>query len=112
MSKVIVGFGVAGVGVVLGLILGLYAIQQYIVSNYKVEAYSVSMCGLEPIATCGHLDDIEKWQRDAPLLVVRQLKVVNNYGEQKTANVHVLEPKVSDAYYQWGANPQIVGLNQ
>jgi hypothetical protein len=32
------------------------------------------------------------------------LKVVYNYDEQRTANINVLEPKVSDAYLQWGAN--------
>ncbi len=28
------------------------------------------------------------------------LEVVYNYQEQKTADIHVLEPKVSDVYYQ------------
>lgn len=32
------------------------------------------------------------------------LKVGDNYGEQKTAPINVLEPKVSDAYYQWAPN--------
>lgn len=30
------------------------------------------------------------------------LEVVYNYNEQKTANINVLEPKVSDAYLQYG----------
>ncbi len=28
------------------------------------------------------------------------LEVINNYQEQKTANINLLEPKVSDAYLQ------------
>jgi flagellar basal body-associated protein FliL len=32
------------------------------------------------------------------------LRVVNNYDEQRTANVNMLEPKVSDVYLQYGAN--------
>lgn len=34
-----------------------------------------------------------------------------NYGEQKTAPIHVLEPKVSDVYYQNTFNPQQAGRN-
>jgi hypothetical protein len=34
------------------------------------------------------------------------LEVVYNYSEQKTANINVLEPKVSDVYLQYGAYTQ------
>jgi hypothetical protein len=39
-----------------------------------------------------------------PLTPVSCLEVVNNYGVQKTANINVLEPKVSDVYLQYGVN--------
>lgn len=39
-----------------------------------------------------------------PVTPVSCLKAVNNYGVQKTANVNVLEPKVSDVYLQYGVN--------
>lgn len=65
-------------GLFIGAVLGLWAINKYMV----VEAAIV----------------------DSRLSYVphgASLEVVHNYGEQKTANVHVLEPKVSDVYYQY-----------
>jgi len=40
----------------------------------------------------------------AVLKPVSTLEVVNNYNEQKTAPINVLEPKVSDAYLQGAYN--------
>ena len=34
------------------------------------------------------------------------LEVVYNYGEQKTAPIHVIEPKVRDVYLQYGEYAQ------
>jgi flagellar basal body-associated protein FliL len=42
--------------------------------------------------------------RTAVLTPRTSLKVVYNYQEQKTANINVLEPKVSDVYLQYGSN--------
>jgi hypothetical protein len=42
--------------------------------------------------------------QSAPINGYTSLEVVYNYEEQKTANIHVIEPKVSGAYLQWGAN--------
>lgn len=57
--------------------------------------------------TTGHVcqrDDVIWWQAE--------LCVTDNHSEQKTAPIHKLEPKVSDAYLQWGDNPQKVGRNR
>lgn len=48
-------------------------------------------------------------------LYVRQdsdLYVTNNYGNQLTARMNVLQPMVADNYYQFAYNAQPVGLNQ
>lgn len=39
------------------------------------------------------------------------LKVIDNYGQQKTANIHVLEPKASGDYLQYGHTPMWGILN-
>lgn len=82
-------------GVLVGLMIGLMFVSRYM-------SVRVSGCGLEPASACELLD----------FLGESNLTAVDNYGEQKTAPVHVLEPKVSDAYLQYGSgdiktyNPQ------
>ena len=67
-------------GAFIGLVLGLMFVSRYLV----VEAQNINY--------------------SQPVKVTERLEVVNNYGEQKTANVHFLEPKVSDVYYQYAPN--------
>jgi hypothetical protein len=38
-----------------------------------------------------------------PPVSYTSLEVVNNYGYQRTANINVLEPKVSSEYLQYGS---------
>lgn len=38
------------------------------------------------------------------------LEVVYNYGEQKTADIHILEPKVSADYLQYGYGSYVLDL--
>ena len=68
----------AGLGVIAAFILALYCTNVW-VAPLPIEANT------------------------SVLSVPSSLEVVNNYGEQKTADIHVIEPKVSDAYLQWGA---------
>ncbi len=96
--KIVGSITIALLGIMLGSVLGFGAIYTY-VANSTVKVDSVAWCGLDNNHACEVLQANKVWMSTE---MISNLPTSDNYNEQKTAPVHVLEPKVSDAAYQYG----------
>jgi hypothetical protein len=100
MKQVINGVVVGGlvlVWTIVGLLVGLVFASRYMVVREPVGAVVAPHSAPVDLERVCQSDGLV-WLNGKPC----GLAVVNNYGTQKTAPVHMLEPKVSDAHYQWG----------
>jgi hypothetical protein len=108
MKKVIVGGLVVLGATILGAILAYLAIIWYIDRHPVVKTATAALYVSEQ-GLCGHgLEYITSkpyWCKPSVLKVTNNYEYQDASSPQVTANINKLEPKVSDAYLQWGNTP-------